>query len=520
MADAATLLVLWPVLIPIATAALTAALWRSPAAQRWVGMASLMLLLAASLALTYVVATEGVVAKQFGDWAAPFGITFVADPLSAAMIAISGVLAFAVGIFALSDIRPRHERNGFHPLFHGLMAGVNGAFLTGDIFNLYVWFEVMLITTLGLLVVQRGRAQIDGALKYAAMNLFGTILFLIAVALLYGATGTLNMADLARILPGMEMSPGLTASALLFLAAFGIKAGVFPLFFWLPASYHTAPIAIAALFAGLLTKVGVYAAFRVFTLLFEMEGGGLREIVAVVAALTMITGVFGAAIQWNVRRILSFHIISQIGYMLMGLAIATPVAIAGAVFYIVHHIIVKANLFLLAGAIRKAAGTDDLRKAGGLLKSHPWLAVLFLIPALSLAGLPPLSGFWAKFLVIDASLREEVWWLAAVALLVGALTLFSMSKIWMEAFWKKPVLVRATPRRVPVAFVAPIVLLGAVTLTIGLFADPFVEYARTATAVLVDPADYIAAVFPEEGPVQAAGTAYPGTANHSQGAVE
>ncbi len=230
--------------------------------------------------------------------------------------------------------------------------------------------------------------------------------------------------------------------------------------------------------------------------MFEMEGGGLREIVAVVAALTMITGVFGAAIQWNIRRILSFHIISQIGYMLMGLAIATPIALAGAVFYIVHHIIVKANLFLLAGAIRKASGTDDLRRSGGLLKSHPWLAVLFLIPALSLAGIPPLSGFWAKFLVIDASFRDESYWLAAVALVVGGLTLFSMSKIWMEAFWKAPMRVRVTKRRVPVAMVAPIVLLGAVTLVIGLFADPFVEYARTASAVLVDPTDYIAAVFP------------------------
>jgi multicomponent Na+:H+ antiporter subunit D len=510
MHDASTtLLVAWPVLIPIFTAALTAALWAWPTAQRVVGTASLVLLLGVSLWLAVVVAEQGVIAKQFGAWGAPFGITFVADPLSAAMIAISGILAFAVGIFSLADIRPRQERAGFHPLYHGLLAGVNGAFLTGDIFNLYVWFEVMLIASLGLLVLNRGKAQLDGALKYAAMNLFGTILFLIAVALLYGAAGTLNMADLARILPQTEMTSGLTISALLFLAAFGIKAGLFPLFFWLPASYHTAPITVSAIFAGLLTKVGVYAAFRVFTLLFEIEGGGLREIVAFIAAMTMITGVFGAVIQWNVRRILSFHIISQIGYMLLGLALATPVALAGAVFYIVHHIIVKANLFLLAGAIQRAAGTDDLHKAGGLLKSHPMLAVLFLIPALSLAGLPPLSGFWAKFLVIDASLRAEAWILAVIALAVGSLTLLSMSKIWMEAFWKKPVLVRKTPRKVPMAFMLPIMMLGAVTLTIGLYAEPFVEYARAATEVLIDPSEYIAAVFPGETAFAAEGATEP-----------
>ena len=493
--------VLWPMLVPIATAAITGMLWAHPKVQRTVGFVGLLLLFAASVNLTSAVIREGVIAKQFGGWVAPFGISFVADPMSAALVAISGLLALAVGIFALADIGERQERNGFHPLFHGLLAGVNGAFLTGDIFNLYVWFEVMLITSLGLLILSRTRAQIDGAIKYAALNIFGTTFFLIAVAILYGVTGTLNMADLALILPGLPLTPALLASALLFLAAFGIKAALFPVFFWLPASYHTASFAVAAIFAGLLTKVGVYACFRVFTLLFQMEGD-LRTIVAVVAAATMITGVFGAAIQWNVRRILSFHIISQIGYMLMGLAIATPAALMGGVFYIIHHIIVKANLFLLAGAIRSAAGTDDLKKTGGLLRSHPWLALLFLIPALSLAGLPPLSGFWAKFLVIDPALRAGEYWLAAVALVVGLLTLFSMSKIWMEAFWKDPPHVRAVPRKVPAVLIVPIVMLGAVTMTIGLFAQPFVSFAESAAAVLVDPAPYIAAVLDPAVPIR------------------
>ena len=493
------LVVVWPVLIPLATAALTGLLWAWPKAQRSVGFIGLLLLFAASVTLTVVVIREGVIASQFGGWPAPFGISFVADPISAALVAISGLLAVAVGIFALAEIGPRRERNGFHPLFHGLLAGVNGAFLTGDIFNLYVWFEVMLITSLGLLILGRTRAQIDGAIKYAALNIFGTTLFLIAVAILYGVTGTLNMADLALVLADRPLTPALLTSALLFLAAFGIKAALFPLFFWLPASYHTASFTIAAIFAGLLTKVGVYACFRVFTLLFLMEGE-LRTLVAVIAAATMITGVFGAAVQWNVRRILSFHIISQIGYMLMGLAIATPAALMGAIFYIVHHIIVKANLFLLAGAIRSAAGTDDLKKTGGLLRSHPWLALLFAIPALSLAGIPPLSGFWAKFLVIESSLQADETWLAAVALAVGLLTLFSMGKIWIEAFWKDPPVVRAVPRTVPLALIAPIALLGAVTLTIGLFAEPFVRFAESAAAVLVDPTPYIAAVLESAGP--------------------
>ena len=495
MADDVALL--WPVLIPIATAALTACFWTQPGIQRRIGLVGLVLLLAASANLLWTVLDSGIIAKQFGSWAAPFGISFVADPLSAALVMISGLLAIAVGIFAMASIGERQERAGFHPLFHGLIMGVNGAFLTGDIFNLYVWFEVMLITSLGLLVLGRTKPQIDGAIRYAALNLFGTIIFLIAIALLYGATGTLNMADLAMILPTMQLSPGLMATAVLFLAAFGIKAGLFPVFFWLPASYHTAPITVAAIFAGLLTKVGVYACFRVFTLLFTVDGEGLRTLIALIAAATMITGVLGAAVQWNVRQILSFHIISQIGYMLMGLAIATQAALLGAAFYIVHHIIVKANLFLLAGAIQRAGGTDDLKKSGGLLRSHPWLAVLFLIPALSLAGLPPLSGFWAKFLVIEPSLREEMGWLAAVALVVGLLTLFSMSKIWMEAFWKASPIVRTRPRAVPLAMLLPIAALGSVTVAMGLFAQPFVTLAEQAALVLVEPQRYIAAVFPD-----------------------
>lgn len=314
---------LWPVLLPILGAGLAACLWKSPRAQRLVSALCITLLLAASLLLLVAVYREGILAIRFGDWAAPFGIVFVADALAAAMVAITGILAAAVMTFGLADIRRREEQAGFHPLLLGMLAGVNGAFLTGDIFNLYVWFEVMLITAMGLLAIGRNRAQLDATVRYAILNLFSTLLFLTGVALLYGATGTLNMADLARVLPQTEPSINLTLSALLLLCGFGIKAGYFPLFFWLPASYHTASITVSAIFAGLLTKVGVYACLRVFTLIFSVEDSGIREIVAVLAAGTMLFGVFGAAVQWDVRRILSFHIVSQIGYMLLGLAIST-----------------------------------------------------------------------------------------------------------------------------------------------------------------------------------------------------
>ncbi len=495
MADLALLL---PILVPLATACLCAMAWTRPAVQRQVALAGAAALFGSSLWLFAEVRGAGVLATQLGNWQAPFGITFVADLFSAIMVVVSGTLGLAVLLFAREDVSKAEEHAGFHPLAQGLLAGVNGAFLTGDIFNLYVWFEVMLVTSFGLLTLGRTREQLDAGVKYVSLNLVGTMLFLLGIGILYGATGTLNMADLAVRLPDLAGQPAVTGAALLFLVAFGVKAAMFPLFAWLPASYHTAGISVAAIFAGLLTKVGVYALVRVFTLMFQAGDTNLQAILGVVAVLTMVTGVLGAAIQWDVRRILSFHIISQIGYMLLGLAIYTPLAVAGAVFYVVHHIIVKANLFLLAGVIKRRGGSFDLRRSGGLMRQAPWLAVLFLVPAMSLAGIPPLSGFWAKFLVIDASLDAGHGLMAAAALAVGALTLYSMTKIWTEAFWKAPPAPAVpAPRgaaRVGAATVAPIAALAAVTVAIGLNAEPLVAFSNAAAAQLLSPTAYVETV--------------------------
>lgn len=485
--------VLWPVLVPLTGAGLCLLFWTAPRVQRVTAYGALVLMLGAALLLVDRVLHENLLAMTFGGWAPPFGISFVADRLGAAMVAVTGLLALAAMAFGSADIRRRQERSGFYPLMLGMLASINGAFLTGDLFNLYVWFEIMLITAMALLVIDRTRAQLDGTIKYAVLNLFSTLIFLLAIAIVYGVTGTLNMADLSRTLGGVDDNAALALAAALFLIGFGIKAGYFPLFFWLPGSYHTASVTVAAIFAGLLTKVGVYATFRVFSLFFA-GGDGLREVIALMAAGTMVFGVFGAAVQWDVRRILSFHIISQIGYMLLGLAVGTPAALGGAIFYIVHHIVVKANLFLLAGAMYRASGTFDLRRSGGLLASHPLLALLFAIPALSLAGIPPLSGFWAKFVVIDASFAAGAGWLAAIGLVVGLLTIFSMSKIWIEAFWKPAHVHRIDRRRVPPVMLISIAVLGGVTIWIGLQPEALVNYSNVAGQGLLDPARYVGAV--------------------------
>jgi len=285
---------------------------------------------------------------------------------------------------------------------------------------------------------------------------------------------------------------------MLFLVAFGIKAAVFPFFFWLPASYHTPPVAVSAIFAGLLTKVGVYALIRVFTLLFVQDLGYTHTIILVLSGLTMVTGVLGAVAQNEFRRVLSFHIISQIGYMTLGLGLFTVAGIAGSIFYIVHHIIVKTNLFLVSGIVYLLRGTYELKNLGGLYVSNPGLGVLFLIPALSLAGLPPLSGFFAKLTIVQAGLQSEQYALVATALAVGLLTLFSMTKIWAEVFWKQAPAPGAAGTAGAVAkrgaswlLLAPIILLAVITITIGLAVEPVYRLATRAAEQLINPTEYI-----------------------------
>lgn len=467
--------------------------------KEWVDATSVMgaiSILVFGLLLLCDVIEHGPQAIAFGQWAAPFGIIFVADNLSTAMVVVTAIIGVMSVVYAMGDLAAKPSYALYHALIHILLAGVYGAFLTGDIFNLYVWFEVMLIASFGLMILDASKAQIDGAVKYVLLNLISTLVFLLAIGLLYGATGTLNLADLhtKAALMSHEMK-GLLAGLLLF--AFAIKAALFPVFAWLPASYHTLPSAVVALFAALLTKVGVYALIRVFTLVFPLSTTGYQDWLLWIAAFTMVTGVLGAASQGDIKRILSFHIISQIGYMIMGLAIYTPLAIAGAIFYVVHHILVKANLFLVGGLIERRYGSGKLEQLGGIYKSMPWLSALFLIPAFSLAGFPPLSGFWGKFLVIKASLQDHYYWLAAVALLVGLLTIFSMTKIWNQVFWKPA---QGSENNKPMAkptmllYCMPIVTLTTLSLIIGLYAEPLFQFSMMAAEQLLSPKIYVQVV--------------------------
>lgn len=481
-----------PILIPLCSLLLAISLRRHLLAVRVLSLSGAALLLAVGLALVWQAAQGVVLSGQVGNWQAPFGISLVIDRLSAVMIAISALVALVTLLYGVAKDNDSKIGRDFHLFIQGLLTGICGAFITADIFNLYVWFEVLLIASFALMALGGGSRRLAGSMTYVALNLFATLIFLLSAGLVYGASGTLNMGELAVIMRSGEAPPGVTPALLLMLLSFAIKAALFPVFGWLPATYHVALTAVSAMFAGLLTKVGVYALIRLVTLLWP-EHGLPHQLLLWVACATMLVGVLGAAAQTEVRRILSFHIVSQVGYMILGLALATPLALAGAVFYLIHHIVVKANLFFIGGLAARICGSERLADMGGLYKRMPWLALLFAIPALSLAGIPPLSGFWAKFLLVKASLDAAAWWAAGIALLTGVFTLLSMNKIWNEAFLKphpggEEALQTVSGIRAAWLGMSALALL---TVLIGLGAGPLIDYAVAAAAQLADPQAYL-----------------------------
>lgn len=474
-------LILAPVLLPLAGCVGSVLLvGRARLAEAFSLAAALANLVAAGL-LLQAVGEHGKLQLVLGGWQWPFGIAFVVDRLSAVMIVVSALIALVCLVFQAARIDPAPPRSAVLPLIHGLMAGVGGAFATGDLFNLYVWFEVMLIAALGLLALRARPAALDGTLRYLVLNMLGTLVLLTGIALVYGASGQLNFAALAQVPPSPVLAIGVALLAVAFLA----KAAAFPLFSWMPAAYHVLPAPVLALFAGLLSKVGVYALLRLFGQVFPAAMVDWQAVLGGVAVATMVAGALGAAWHWDLRRILAFHIVSQIGYLILAVALATPAGYAAAIFYTVHHIIVKANLFLIAALICRVAGSYDLRRIGGVVSERPGLAIIFAVPALSLVGIPPLSGFWSKFLVLRESFAGSHWVWGGAALATGVLTLYSMSKIWLEAFWKP----HPTPGevgRIPLGGWAAVGSLAVLTLTIGLQPQPLMDFAEQAAASLVE----------------------------------
>ncbi|WP_424932250.1 proton-conducting transporter membrane subunit [Amaricoccus macauensis] len=489
------MLLFWPIVIPLLTAVFTLLAWRSTEMQRGISITGAVALLISSIQIFSDVQQVGPISAQSGGWIAPYGITLVADTLSAVMLLLTGVVGVAIVIFSTTDVSREEEHFGFHPLTHSVLTGICGAFLTGDIFNLYVWFEVMLIATFGLLVIGGGKAQFDGAVKYVGLNLIATVAIIAGVGLLYGTTGSLNMADLHGLLEGRSGEAVVLASGAFLFFAFGSKAALFPVNFWLPASYHTPSATTSALFAALLTKVGVYSILRIFTLVYDVEGTIFVPLFFLAALSTMFFGAMGTLSQNNVFRLLGFSIIASVGFMMLGLAIGTPLALAGAAFYLFQDVLAKAGLFLGAGAAARLTGSELFARSGGIWKARIGFSLLFLIPALSLAGVPPLAGFWAKLLLVQAALEVNGYFLTLAILGTGFLLLYAMGRVWAAVFWSPhPAGDRAIQERLGATSILPLLSISILIIFIGVYAGTFVTIALEVGQELTDPSAYVEAV--------------------------
>lgn len=459
---------------------------------RRIGVLAPILHLGFTLKILSNVNNLGVQSLQMGGWSSPFGISFVVDTLGALLLVVTSVIYLAGYLFAMEELEEQQIKQGFFSLLHFLIMGVTGAFATGDYFNMYVWYEVMILSSFGLLVIGNQKFLIEGAFKYAVLNFLASTFFLMGLGLLYGSVGSLGIADVTLKLQNIDVVKAAWPAGFLMAIGFAIKAGVFPFYSWLPTAYHLPTFTASAVFAGLLTKVGVYSLFRLLGMSFALKAGDISTVFTWIAILTMLLGVFGAATRFHIRRILSFHIVSQIGYIILGLALFTQQAFAAATFYLIHHIIVKTNLFFIAGLVEHKLNSEDLKYTGDGLIKLPWLALIFIISGFSLGGIPPLSGFFAKFGILRESLINQSYVVLGVGLFVGWLTLFSMTKIWAEVFWK-PQVKNTIVKVKPVIFLRRLVVtsLALVTLWISFFPDVLMGLSQRVGFELLNPQAYL-----------------------------
>ena len=430
-----------PVLLPLCATGVSLAFGvRLARFQRFISVAVLTAVLALSVTLMIAADRQGPLSVHLGDFAPPLGITLVADRLSGLMLTVSSAVTLSVLVYSLGQGMADRDKETpvavFHPAYLILVAGVSLTFVAGDLVNLYVGFEIMLVASFVLLTLGGTGPRIRAGSTYVIISLFSSMLFLTAIAMTYAATGTANFAQLAQRLPDLPLGVQTLVQAML-LTVFAIKAAVFPLAAWLPDSYPTAPAPVTAVFAGLLTKVGIYCMLRTETLFFP--GNRLGDLLMAVALASMIVGILGAVAQTDLKRLFSFTLISHIGYMVFGIGLATREAYGGAIFYVAHHITVQTSLFLVAGLIERRGGTNELTRLGGMARSAPLLALLFFVPAMNFAGIPPFSGFIGKLGLMRAGVSDGgvwAWILVAGATVTSLLTLYVMAKIWNLAFWR------------------------------------------------------------------------------------
>ncbi|MGN7453713.1 Na+/H+ antiporter subunit D [Paenibacillus pasadenensis] len=495
-----TNLVVLPLLLPLCTAVLLLFFKEKVILQRLISAAGIAVTAAASALLLARAGSDGMQTLAMGGWAAPFGIVFAADFFAALLVTAASVTTGFCLAYAMGTVGPEREKFYFYPFLNFLLAGVNGSFLTGDLFNLFVCFEVMLISSYALLVLGGTKRQLKATLGYMLVNIVSSTLFVAGVAYLYGMIGTLNMAQLSARIAEAGSGGMLDVLSVFFLIVFSLKAGLF-LFFWLPEAYEAPPAAVSALFAALLTKVGLYALIRTFTLIFPAgHGFAAQEWIAWMAGATMLLGAAGALASKDVMRILNYNIVISVGFLAFGLAVSGEKSLQGAVFYLIHDMAVKALLFLLAGMMIRAAGSGRLDEMGGLIGRLPLVGWMFLVASLAAAGIPPLSGFGGKLLLVQGGLEAGSHLLAGISLATSLVVLYALVRLFMRAFWGEApasLPIPAEEARVSRAHTACAAALCLLVVLMGLGSEWMVQASAEAARTLVSPSDYIDAVWKE-----------------------
>lgn len=431
-------LLILPIIIPLLTAVFLIFFKKYILVQRWISVISVTATLVTSIILVEKVKNDGIQTLDVGSWPAPFGITLVSDMLSALLVTATSLIALCCIIYSFRSIGEGRERNYYYPVVQFLIVGVNGAFTTGDIFNMFVFFEVMLMSSYVLLVIGGTKIQLRETIKYILVNITSSALFVISVAYLYSVVGTLNMAHISERIAEVNQPAILTVLAVLFLIVFGLKGAIFPLFFWLPGSYYAPPAAIMALFGALLTKVGVYSILRTYTLFFYHDTGFTHELLMILSLLTIVLGSIAAVAYKDMKKIVIYNIIIAIGVITYGIGAMNTDALTGSVFYLIHDMVIKAVLFLLVGLIISITGANSYDKFSGLIKHYPLLGWLFFISVLALAGIPPLSGFIGKILIVNGAFSNGDLVGGLIILISSLFVLYSLMRVFINGFWGDP----------------------------------------------------------------------------------
>ena len=486
-------LIVLPLIIPIITGVILVFLREQIVLQRIISLITMVFISILSFILLNVIQTEGIIRIDFSGWLPPFGILFVADSFALLLVLTASVITAICLLFAFSTIGSRHEKMFFYPFVLFLIAGVNGSFLTGDIFNLFVCFEVMLLASYVLIALGGEKRQLRESLKYVLINVVASWMFLVALAFLYGTVKTLNMAHIAQRVAEVGQDPVLTTVAILFLLVFSLKAGLL-LFFWLPGSYSVPPTVVQALFAALLTKVGIYALIRTFTLLFPYQQDVTHTIIGVMAAITIIAGCMGALSGRDIYTIGTYNVVIGVGFILIGLAVGTETAIAGSIYYLIHDMIAKALLFLLLGMMFFVTGESVVKKMSGLIKNYPLFGWLYFVVMLALVGVPPLSGFIGKILIGQGAIEAGAYLLLALGFGSSIIVLYSLLRIFLASFFGETTISFEDRKPIPKGAYASFVLLAILIIFIGVGAETIALYVNDAAKTLMNPSIYIDAI--------------------------